>query len=232
MEKFDIFKDIAERTGGDIYIGVVGAMRSGKSTFIRRFMEGLVLPYIKNPSERDRARDELPQSWAGRAIMTTEPKFVPEEAVEVSVREGLDVKVRLVDCVGYIVPGAQGYEDENGQPRMVSTPWFEEEISFNKAAEVGTRKVISDHATMGVVVTSDGSIVDLPRENYVDAEERVIWELKEIGKPFVVLLNSSRPDDDDTVALAHDLEAKYEVPVLALMIWPPEPLMLTSLVIR
>jgi stage IV sporulation protein A len=213
VEKRDIFRDIAERTGGDIYLGVMGPVRSGKSTFITQFMEKLVLPNIKNPNERDRARDELPQSGAGRMIMTTEPKFIPNEAVEITIREGLKMRVRVVDCVGYTVPGALGYE-EGGGPRMVQTPWFEEPVPFQEAAETGTRKVINDHATLGIVVTTDGSITEIPREDYVDAEERVIWELKDLGKPFVVLLNSVHPLAEDTITLAGELESAYDVPVL------------------
>lgn len=213
MEQQDIFRDIAERTGGDIYLGVVGPVRTGKSTFIKRFMELMVLPNIENPNERDRAKDELPQSGAGRTIMTTEPKFIPKEAVEVSVREGVQMRVRVVDCVGYTVEGALGYEAEEG-PRMVRTPWFEEEIPFQEAAETGTRKVIADHSTIGIVVTSDGSITDIPRECYESSEERVVWELKELQKPFVVLLNSLTPFSEATAALAQEMEERYTVPVI------------------
>lgn len=213
MDQVSILRDIAERTGGEIYLGVVGPVRSGKSAFIKRFMELLVIPNIKNPNDRNRTRDELPQSGAGRTIMTTEPKFIPDEAVEIAVREGVKVRVRVVDCVGYTVAGASGYADDAG-PRMVRTPWFEQEIPFQEAAEVGTRKVIADHSTMGIVVTTDGSITGIPRENYVDAEERVIWELKELDKPFVVLLNTAEPEDRAAVELARNLEEEYNVPVL------------------
>lgn len=217
MEKFDIFKDIAERTGGDIYIGVVGAVRTGKSTFIKKFMELVVLPNIENEAERTRAQDELPQSAAGRTIMTTEPKFVPNQAVTVHVDEGLDVNVRLVDCVGYTVPGAKGYEDENG-PRMINTPWYEEPIPFHEAAEIGTRKVIQEHSTIGVVVTTDGTIGEIPREDYVEAEERVVAELKEVGKPFIMIVNSTKPFHRDTELLKQELQEKYDIPVLAMSV--------------
>lgn len=215
MEKFDVFKDIAERTGGDIYLGVVGPVRTGKSTFIKKFMELIVLPNIKDEADRVRATDELPQSAAGRTIMTTEPKFVPNQSVEIAVAEGLDVNVRLVDCVGYAVHGARGYEDETG-PRMVTTPWFDEPIPFQEAAEIGTRKVISDHSTLGIVVTTDGSVAEIPREGYVDAEERVIAELKELGKPFVILINSVDPESGRAQFLRQQLADKYDVPVLTL----------------
>ncbi len=213
MEKIDIFKDIAERTGGDIYLGVVGAVRTGKSTFIKRFMETVVLPNINSESERARATDELPQSAAGRTIMTTEPKFVPNHAVQISVAEGLEVNVRMVDCVGYAVEGAKGYEDENG-PRMVSTPWFDEPIPFQEAAEIGTRKVIQEHSTLGVVITTDGSIAEINRSSYVDAEERVINEMKEVGKPFVLVINSTQPNSDKTLELRKELAEKYDIPVM------------------
>lgn len=213
MENVSIFRDIAERTGGDVYLGVVGPVRTGKSTFIKRFMELLVLPNIENPADRERARDELPQSGAGRMIMTVEPKFIPQEAVEISVKNGLKMKVRMVDCVGYTVEGALGYEEEGG-PRMVMTPWFDEAIPFQDAAEMGTRKVITDHSTIGIVVLTDGSITEIPRENYLSAEERVISELKELGKPFLVILNTVAPEDSATLELARELEEKYGVPVL------------------
>lgn len=215
MENINIFHDIAERTGGDIYLGVVGPVRTGKSTFIKRFMELLVLPNIIDIAERERAKDELPQSGAGRMIMTVEPKFIPKEAVEISIKNGLKMKVRMVDCVGYTVDGALGYEEENG-PRMVMTPWFDEAIPFQDAAEIGTRKVIEDHSTIGIVVLTDGTITEIPRENYLNAEERVIGELKELGKPFVVLLNTLYPESLETTELVRDLEEKYDVPVLPL----------------
>lgn len=217
MEKVDIFKDIAERTGGDIYLGVVGAVRTGKSTFIKRFMESIVLPNIQNEADRARATDELPQSAAGRTIMTTEPKFVPNNAVQLHVAEGLNVNVRLVDCVGYVIEGAKGYEDENG-PRMINTPWFDEAIPFQEAAEIGTRKVIQEHATLGVVITTDGSIAEIPRASYMDAEERIINELKEVGKPFIVIVNSTRPQSDAVLELRSELQAKHDVPVVAMSV--------------
>lgn len=213
MEKQDIFRDIAERTGGDLYLGIGGGVRTGKSTFIKKFMELLVIPNIKNPHDRERARDELPQSGAGRTIMTTEPKFVPNEAVEINVSSGLKVKMRLVDCVGYKVEGALGYEEEEG-PRMVSTPWFEEPIPFQEAAELGTRKVISEHSTLGIVITTDGSITDIARDNYVDAEERVIEEFKDINRPFLVIMNTANPQSPEMNDLCEELAEKYDVPVI------------------
>ncbi|HBE78486.1 MAG TPA: stage IV sporulation protein A [Firmicutes bacterium] len=213
MDNYDIFRDIAERTAGDIYIGIVGPVRTGKSTFIKKFMEQMVIPNIANVYDRERAQDELPQSGNGRTIMTTEPKFVPSEAVEVKVGE-VYFKVRLVDCVGYAVDGAVGYEDENG-PRMVITPWLETPVSFVEASEMGTKKVINDHSTIGLVVTTDGSITDLSRDQYISAEERVINELKTLGKPFVVILNSIHPAQADTQELVGELRDKYQVPVLA-----------------
>ncbi|PFN78784.1 stage IV sporulation protein A [Bacillus sp. AFS076308] len=217
MEKVDIFKDIAERTGGDIYLGVVGAVRTGKSTFIKKFMELVVLPNINSEAERSRAQDELPQSAAGKTIMTTEPKFVPNQAATVHVDEGLNVNIRLVDCVGYTVPGAKGYEDENG-PRMINTPWYEEPIPFHEAAEIGTRKVIQEHSTIGVVVTTDGTIGEIPRSNYIEAEERVINELKEVGKPFIMVVNSAQPYHPATETLRSSLSEKYDIPVLAMSV--------------
>ncbi len=214
MEKFDIYKDIAERTGGDIYIGVVGPVRTGKSTFIKRFMDLLVLPNIANTYTRERAKDELPQSASGRTIMTTEPKFVPNEAVEISLGDNTDFRVRMIDCVGYLVPEAEGHMDGE-TPRMVHTPWSEEPMPFLEAAEMGTKKVITDHSTIGMVVTTDGSVTEIPRENYEEAEERVVSELKEIGKPFIILLNTATPYSDNTQALRGELEEKYEVPVMA-----------------
>ncbi|MGL4821345.1 MAG: stage IV sporulation protein A [Bacilli bacterium] len=217
MEKIDIFKDISERTGGDIYFGVVGAVRTGKSTFIKRFMELVVIPNIANDAERTRAQDELPQSAAGKQIMTTEPKFVPNQAVNIHVDEGLDVNIRLVDCVGYTVPGAKGFEDENG-PRMVNTPWYDEPIPFHEAAEIGTRKVINEHSTIGIVITTDGTIGEIPRVNYLDAEERVVDELKQVGKPFVLIINSLQPFHPNTEALRLELINKYDIPVLAMSV--------------
>ncbi len=213
MEKFDLFRDIAERTGGDIYIGVVGPVRTGKSTFIKRFMETMVLPNIIDPYEKERAKDELPQSAAGKTIMTTEPKFIPNEAVEINVKDNINVRVRMVDCVGYTVDGALGYEEQEG-PRMVLTPWFDHEIPFQEAAEVGTRKVIAEHSTIGLVITTDGSVTDLAREKYIPSEERVINELKELEKPFLVILNTSHPSNKETRELVAKLENEYDVPVI------------------
>ncbi|AST58752.1 stage IV sporulation protein A [Thermoanaerobacterium thermosaccharolyticum] len=214
MDNYDIYKDIAERTEGDIYIGVVGPVRTGKSTFIKRFMDILVLPNIDNANLKERVQDELPQSAAGKTIMTTEPKFVPEKAVEISLNENTRFSVRLVDCVGYMVKGAMGYL-EGDRPRMITTPWYDYEIPFEEAAEIGTKKVINDHSTIGLVVTTDGSITDIPRDNYVEPEERVVKELKDIQKPFIILLNTTHPEDADTIKLGKELETKYDVPVVA-----------------
>lgn len=209
----NIYNDISARTQGDIYIGVVGPVRTGKSTFIKKFMESLVIPNISGEFQKERARDELPQSAAGRTIMTTEPKFIPKDAIELSMEDNIHFRVRLIDCVGYIVPSAVGYiEDE--QPRMVHTPWFDEEVPFNMAAEIGTQKVIKEHSTIGLVITTDGSISQIPREEYAEAEERVINELKEINKPFVVALNCVEPESEEALSLAKSLSEKYNVPVL------------------
>lgn len=213
MEKHNIYQQIAERTQGDIYIGVVGPVRTGKSTFIKKFMDLLVIPNIENGYRRERAKDELPQSATGRTIMTTEPKFIPNEAAEIIIDENVQLKVRLVDCVGYLVKGALGHM-ENNAPRMVTTPWFDHQIPFEEAAEIGTRKVINEHSTIGLVVVTDGSITDLTREEYLEAEERVINELKRINKPFIILLNSTRPFDSETVRLKEELEVKYSTPVI------------------
>lgn len=212
MSEHSIYKDIAERTGGDIYIGVVGPVRTGKSTFIKRFMEALVLPNIQDGYSRDRARDEMPQSAAGKTVMTTEPKFVPDEAVTVKLDDCASLRLKMIDCVGYIVNDALG-TIEDGQPRMVHTPWQDDPMPFVEAAEMGTEKVIKEHSTIGMLITTDGSIGDIARESYVDAEERVVKELKSIGKPFAMILNSARPTSDEAVALAYELEAKYDVPV-------------------
>ena len=209
---YDMYKDISARTNGEIYIGVIGAVRTGKSSFIKRFMELMVLPFMEDENSRQRAVDEMPQAAQGKTIMTTEPKFIPKDAAKIRLGEDTEVKVRLIDCVGYMVEGATGHL-ENGVERMVKTPWFEEEIPFTKAAEVGTRKVINDHATIGIVVTADGSFTDIPRENYVKGEEETIKELQRIGKPFVMVLNSVKPYSEETAQLAKELEEKYEVSV-------------------
>ncbi|WP_343214264.1 stage IV sporulation protein A [Flavonifractor sp. An100] len=214
MEDRKIYEDIALRTQGDIYIGVVGPVRTGKSTFIKRFMETLVIPNIENVYRRERARDELPQSGSGRTIMTAEPKFVPEEAVSVAVDGGADFQVRLIDCVGYMVEGAVG-QLEGETERMVTTPWYDHEIPMAEAAEIGTRKVISEHSTIGIVITTDGTITDIPREDYVEPEERVISELKELGKPFVVLLNSAYPNSERAKAIQADIAQRHDVTCLA-----------------
>ena len=213
MEERNIYKDISQRTNGDIYVGVVGPVRTGKSTFIKKFMDTLVIPNIIESDQKERAIDELPQSAAGKTIMTTEPKFIPEDAVQVNVDNTASFNARMIDCVGYIVPSALGYI-ENDNPRMVMTPWFEEEIPFNMAAEIGTKKVITDHSTIGIVITTDGSISDIERSEYVEAEERVINELKEINKPFIVLLNSTQPYSEDSKNLTAELSKKYDVPVI------------------
>ena len=214
MKNSSIYNDIATRTGGDIYIGVVGPVRTGKSTFIKRFMDTVVFPNMEEGSAKDRATDELPQSSAGRTIMTTEPKFIPENAVRITLPDNVGFNVRMIDCVGYVVPGSLGYI-EGDQPRMVHTPWFENEIPFNMAAEIGTQKVITEHSTIGIVVTTDGSISDIPRDEYQEAEERVINELKALNKPFVVLLNCMYPKGEAAQKMSAELSSKYSVPVMA-----------------
>ena len=213
MENYEIYQDIAKRTQGDIYIGVVGPVRTGKSTFIKKFMELLVLPNIEDSYKKERAIDELPQSASGKTIMTTEPKFIPNEAVEISLEQNIKMKARLVDCVGYLVSPALGYLEEN-MPRMVKTPWSEEEMPFETAAELGTKKVITEHSTVGIVVTTDGSITDIPRGEYLEAENRVIEELKEYNKPFIILLNCQNPKDVYSIELAQDLSNKYHTTVI------------------
>ena len=208
-----IYEDIALRTGGDIYIGIVGPVRTGKSTFIKQFMDKLVMPNISEEYEKERAKDELPQSSSGRTIMTTEPKFIPEKAVNINIDNCANMSVRLIDCVGYIVPSSLGYI-ENDQPRMVNTPWYNEPIPFNMAAEIGTQKVICEHSTIGLVITTDGSISDIPRDEYEEAEDRVIKELKEINKPFIVLLNCLEPDSENAIQTAESISKKHRVPVV------------------
>lgn len=216
MEKNEIIKSITERTGGDIYLGVVGAVRTGKSTFIKRFIENLVVPNIEDEYERKRTLDEIPQSAQGKTIMTTEPKFVPSNGAKIKI-DDFSADVRLVDCVGYVISGAKGYEDENG-PRMVRTPWYEEEIPFVEAAEIGTEKVIRDHSSIGILITSDGSIGEFERNNYVEVEERIAKELSEIGKPHIVILNSTHPMLPETERLAENLNETYNVPVIPMNI--------------
>ena len=213
MKNMNLYKDIASRTNGDIYIGVVGPVRTGKSTFIKNFMESFVIPNIRDENRQERSIDELPQSAAGKTIMTTEPKFVPNESVEISLDDNVRLKTRLIDCVGYLVNSATGHM-EDGEPRMVKTPWSEQEIPFVRAAEIGTEKVIKEHSTIGLVITTDGSITDIPREDYIEAENRVINELKEINKPFVVVLNSLHPDEENTKRLARELSVTHDVPVI------------------
>lgn len=213
MANKSIYEDIALRTGGDIYLGIVGPVRTGKSTFIKQFMDKLVMPNIPEEYQKERAKDELPQSSSGRTIMTTEPKFIPEKAVNINIDNTANMNVRLIDCVGYIVPSSLGYI-ENDQPRMVNTPWYDEPIPFNMAAEIGTQKVIEEHSTIGIVITTDGSISDIPRVEYESAEDRVINELKEINKPFLVLLNCLNPSTDEALDTAEYISKKHNVPVM------------------
>ena len=216
MDKQEIIKNIANRTNGDIYLGVVGAVRTGKSTFIKRMVETLIVPNIEDEYERKRALDEIPQSAAGKTIMTTEPKFVPNNAANIKI-DDFSCNIRLIDCVGYMIDKAQGATDENG-PRMVKTPWYTEEIPFTEAAEIGTEKVIKDHSTIGIVMTTDGSIGEFDRNDYLEAEQRVIEELKSIGKPFIVILNTTHPTLPETEKLAKRLKDEYQVPVLPLSV--------------
>jgi len=215
MISYDIYKDISGRTMGAIYIGVVGPVRTGKSTLIKRLMDLFVLPNIENDYVRERTRDELPQSAAGKIIMTTEPKFIPNEAVEIKLDQNISFKMRVIDCVGYLIPGVSGHMDGDG-PRMINTPWSDEKIPFTEAAEIGTRKVITEHSTIGIVVTTDGSVTDINRENYIEAEARIVKELKNINKPFVIILNTIKPYDPETENLRQELMARYNVPVISL----------------
>ena len=213
MINTDIYRDIGTRAGGDIYVGVVGPVRTGKSSFIKRFMDILVFPHMANPYEKTRIMDELPQSGEGKTITTTEPKFIPPEAVQINTKSGAGFNVRLVDCVGYMVPGVLG-DKEEGKERMVHTPWSDEQIPFSQAAEIGTEKVISEHSVIGVVVTTDGSFGELPRSSFLEAEEKTIQQLKELHKPFVIILNSATPQSPKSMEIAKQMENHYGIPVM------------------
>lgn len=217
MDKSEIIKSLGKKGNGEIYLGVVGAVRTGKSTFIKKCIENLILPYIDDEVEKKRCMDEIPQTAQGKTIMTIEPKFVPSSGANINI-DGLVTNVKLVDCVGFVTPNSLGYEDELGNPRMVKTPWFSEELPFVEAAEIGTEKVIKDHATIGIVVTTDGSILDLPRSNYVQAEDKVITELKSINKPFIVIMNSVHPMANETISMSEALKEKYGVPVIPICV--------------
>ena len=217
MDKSEIIKSLGKKSNGEIYLGVVGAVRTGKSTFIKKCIETLILPYMDDDIEKKRCMDEIPQTAQGKTIMTVEPKFVPSNGATINI-EGLTTNIKLVDCVGYVTPESVGYEDELGNPRMVKTPWFPEEIPFVEAASIGTEKVIRDHATIGIVISTDGSILGLPRSNYVDAEDKVITELKGINKPFIVIMNSTHPGSPETKTLANALSQKHNVPVIPISV--------------
>ena len=217
MEQYNLYKDIQARTNGEIYLGVVGAVRTGKSTFIKRFIENLVVPNIQDEIEKKRCLDEIPQSAQGKTIMTTEPKFVPSSGAKIEV-ENFSAEIKLVDCVGYVIPNSNGYEDVDGNPRMVKTPWFSESVPFVEAAEIGTEKVIRDHSTIGIVVTTDGSFGELTRNDYIEAEQKVVTELKSIWKPFIIVLNTAKPNSSEAKALSRELKEAYEVPVMPISV--------------
>ena len=217
MENIDLLESIAKRGNGEIYLGIVGAVRTGKSTFIKRFIENLVVPHIQDEIEKNRCLDEIPQSAQGKTIMTTEPKFVPSSGAKIEV-DNFSTEIKLVDCVGYVIPNSNGYEDVDGNPRMVKTPWFSDSVPFVEAAEIGTEKVIRDHSTIGIVVTTDGSFGELKRNDYIEAEEKVVTELKSIGKPFIVVLNTSKPNSNDAKKLSEELRSSYGVPVMPISV--------------
>ena len=217
MDKKELLNSISVKSNGEIYLGVVGAVRTGKSTFIKKVIESLIVPNIEDEYERKRCLDEIPQTAQGKQIMTIEPKFVPSSGAKIKI-DDFTTHIKLIDCVGYITPDSLGYEDENGNPRMVKTPWFTEDLPFVEAAEIGTEKVIKDHSTIGIVITTDGSIGELSRNNYVEAEDKVITELKNLNKPFIVIMNSTHPNSTETLNLSSSLKEKYNVPVLPISI--------------